>query len=51
MEATVSEELNMHIIDKINHHNKLLANSLDSEEYLACAYHRDEITRLKAMLD
>jgi len=50
MEYGVTESLNLHILDKIDDHEKLLAENLDKENYLACAYHRDELVRLKAML-
>ena len=48
---TVSEDLSMHINDKVIYHEKLLKQNLATEEYLTCAYHRDEIKRLKAMLE
>lgn len=47
----VSTELNTHIMNKIQYHQKLLQHNLDIEEYLQCAYHRDEIKRLSGMLE
>jgi len=48
---TVSSELNTHIMSKIQYHQKLLKQNLEIEEYLQCAYHRDEIKRLSGMLE
>ena len=48
---TVSSELNIHITEKIQYHQRLLQENLDVEEYLQCAYHRDEIKRLASMLE
>ncbi len=47
----VTNELNMHIIDKITYHKKLLAYHEGLEDYLECVKHRDEITRLSLMID
>lgn len=51
MVMEVSIELNRHIVEKINFHKRLLQSNLNKEEYLACAYHRDEIKRLTNMLE
>lgn len=46
----VSKKLSEHISGKITYHRELLKVSLEKEDYLDCAYHRDEIERLKLML-
>lgn len=43
-------ELNMHILDKIDYHEKLRLQNEAKEEYEQCAIHRDEILRLRLML-
>ena len=45
-----SKQLNTHIVEKIKYHKKLWNVALADEDYLSCAYHRDEVKRLKGML-
>jgi protein-arginine kinase activator protein McsA len=50
MEGTVSNELESHIMSKVEYHQKLLDQNIATEQYLECAKHRDEIKRLTGML-
>jgi protein-arginine kinase activator protein McsA len=45
-----TENINRHILEKIAYHKELKAVMQAEEEYLKCAYHRDEIKRLTNML-
>ena len=48
MEATT--QIDQHISDKITYHQKLMKQLEAVEDYERCAYHRDEVIRLKNML-
>jgi len=47
----VSRILKEHIEDKIKYHEELRLRYEASEDYEICAMHRDEIIRLKKMLN
>ena len=51
MVMAVSNSLNVHILEKIDYHQKLLDAALEVEQYRACAKHHKEIERLKIMLE
>jgi hypothetical protein len=48
--ATAIVDISVHINEKITYHNKLRLKMEIVEDYERCAYHRDEIIRLKNML-
>jgi protein-arginine kinase activator protein McsA len=48
--ATAVVDISKHINDKITYHEKLRQQLEAVEDYERCAYHRDEIVRLKNML-
>jgi len=50
MEATATSGIQGHILGKIQYHEKLRLLMEAEEQYDKCAYHRDEIIRLKKML-
>ena len=47
----VQKQLNQHIQDKILYHEKLRKQFEATEQYEECAKHRNEITRLKLLMD
>lgn len=47
----MTEQLNQHIKDKIDYHEKLRKKYEAEEKYEQCAIHRDEIVRLNKMLE
>jgi protein-arginine kinase activator protein McsA len=48
--STATVDISKHINDKITYHDKLRQQMEAVEDYERCAYHRDEIARLKRML-
>ena len=46
----IADQLCVHILDKIDYHEKLRLKYEASEEYEQCAIHRDEVLRLRLML-
>lgn len=46
----MTSELDMHIMDKIYHHEELRMVNEATENYEQCVIHRDEIKRLESML-
>ena len=51
MVMEVSTELEIHIQEKIDYHQRLLDLGLEVENYRSCAIHHKEIERLKGLLD
>lgn len=47
----VQQQLKQHIKDKISYHEKLRLKFEADEQYEECAKHRDEVIRLKMLMD
>lgn len=47
----IEQDLQMHIIDKITYHEELRRRYEEVEEYEKCIYHRNEVERLKKMIE